>query len=86
MRAPLCPDPVVLNEDIIVLTILSDVMNSLQGVGEDLEDISLETAEGDPSWLRNITDLIYDGCWWRGEGPVSGGDIYDELTKYYVVG
>jgi hypothetical protein len=45
-----------------------------------MASISLETEPEDPSAIRDITDPIYDPCWWR------TNDMDKDLTGIRILG
>lgn len=76
----------ILQEDIKVPKILLDVMTAMQGEVINLEDIDHEAPHSElESMIGDITEPIYDRCWWRGEVCVGQDDIYDSLTRLYSV-
>lgn len=76
----------ILNEDVKVPGILLTVMGAMQSGVMKLEDIDLEAPQSEyMSMMGDITEPIYDRCWWRGEVCVGQDDVYDKLTTFYLV-
>lgn len=64
--------------------ILCDLMRTMRE-GGDLDNINLLTADTDPSKMRDITDPIYQECWWQAEVPVGGDDLLGQFAILYHV-
>jgi hypothetical protein len=76
----------ILHEDVKVPKVLLDVMCAMQGGMIKLEDIDHEAPRREfESMMGDITEPIYDRCWWRGEVCVGQDDVYDSLTTFYLV-
>jgi hypothetical protein len=75
----------ILGEEVEVPRVLYDVMRAINNQPPWLDDIAIVVSEDDPSAIRDVTDPIYYRCWWRGEGPVGAGDVYDRLATLYTV-